>query len=258
MALSNTSPRGPAERRASATAAGAPDPTAEEQPQPWYRTVLRQLWPAIALTLVLTLITGVIYPLATMGVGQALFNSQANGSLVYVNGKPIGSSLIGQYWTQPQYFHGRPSATSNLQGTPAPYEADNSGASNLGPTNSALISNVQQNIAALKKENPDVPAGTPIPVDLVTASGSGLDPDISVAGAYYQIPRIAKARGLSQLAVQQLVDQHITGRFLGVFGDPFVNVLQLNLALDQVAAQSHAATSAPGPSATNTPSQPNK
>jgi K+-transporting ATPase ATPase C chain len=192
------------------------------------------LRPAILLTLLLTLIAGVLYPLATTGAAQALFPSQANGSLVYANGKLVGSRLIGQYWTQPQYFHGRPSATLNLQGTPTPYEADNSGGSNLGPTNSALIQTVQQRIDELKKENPDVPAGTPIPVDLVTASASGLDPDISVAAAYYQIPRIAKARGLSQEAVRQLVDAHITGRFLGLFGEPRVNVLELNLALDEL------------------------
>lgn len=196
------------------------------------RALLRQLRPAIALTIALTLIAGVIYPLAVTGVAQAIFPSQANGSLIYVNGKPIGSKLIGQYWTQPQYFHGRPSATVNLQGTPAPYQADNSGGSNLGPTNKALIQTVQQRIAQLKAENPDVPAGTPIPTDLVTASASGLDPDISVAAAYYQIPRVAKARGLSQATVQALVDQHITGRFLGLFGEPRVNVLELNLALD--------------------------
>ncbi|HEY7976256.1 MAG TPA: potassium-transporting ATPase subunit KdpC [Ktedonobacterales bacterium] len=196
------------------------------------RALLRQLRPAILLTLLLTLLAGIIYPLAVTGAAQALFPSQANGSLIYVNGKPIGSGLIGQYWTQPQYFHGRPSATVNLQGTPAPYQADNSGGSNLGPTNKVLVQTVQQRIAALKQENPDVPAGTPIPVDLVTASASGLDPDISVAAAYYQIPRVAKARGLSQSSVRAQVDAHITGRFLGLFGEPRVNVLELNLALD--------------------------
>lgn len=213
----------------------APEPAADvagEENEPARRTIVRQLRPAILLTLLLVLITGIIYPLATMGVAQALFPSQANGSLIYVNGKPVGSRLIGQYWTQPQYFHGRPSATLNLQGTPAPYQADNSGGSNLGPTNAVLIQTVQQRIAALKQENPDVPPGTPIPVDLVTASASGLDPDISVAAAYYQIPRVAKARGLSQAAVRNVVDAHITGRFLGLFGEPRVNVLELNMALD--------------------------
>ncbi|HEX5155994.1 MAG TPA: potassium-transporting ATPase subunit KdpC [Ktedonobacterales bacterium] len=205
---------------------------AEPTPESGRRAILRQLRPAILLTLLLTLIAGILYPLVTTGVAQTLFPSQANGSLVYQNGKAVGSRLIGQYWTQPQYFHGRPSATLNLQGTPAPYEADNSGGSNLGPTNSALTQTVQQRIAALKQENPDVPAGTPIPVDLVTASASGLDPDVSVAAAYYQIPRVAKARGMSQAAVRAIVDQHITGRFLGLFGEPRVNVLDLNLALD--------------------------
>jgi K+-transporting ATPase ATPase C chain len=204
----------------------------ESVPESFKRGLLRQIRPAILLTLLITLITGIAYPAAVTAVAQALFPSQANGSLVYVNGKPIGSKLIGQYWTQPQYFHGRPSATNNPQGTPSPYSADNSGASNLGPTNATLIQTVQQRIALLKQENPDVPPSTPIPVDLVTASGSGLDPDISVAGAYYQIPRVAKARGLSQSAVQQIVDRHIQGRFLGLFGEPRVNVLELNMALD--------------------------
>lgn len=207
--------------------------TADTQPiETGRRALLRQFRPAILLTLLLTLLLGIIYPLAVTGAAQALFPSQANGSLIYANGKPAGSRLIGQYWTQPQYFHGRPSATLNRQGTPSPYQANNSGGSNLGPTNKALVETVQQRITELKKENPDVPAGTPIPVDLVTASASGLDPDISVASAYYQIPRIAKARGLSQATVQALVDAHITGRFLGLFGEPRVNVLELNLALD--------------------------
>lgn len=212
---------------------------AEPEPEQGRRAVLRQVRPAILLTILLTLILGIAYPLATTGAAQVLFPSQANGSIIYVNGKPIGSQLIGQYWTQPQYFHGRPSATNNLQGTPAPYEADNSGGSNQGPTNQALITTVQQRIDALKAENPDVPPGTPIPVDLVTASASGLDPNISVAAAYYQIPRIAKARGLSQDAVRQLVDAHVEGRFLGLFGEPRVNVLELNLALDGLTSQTH-------------------
>ena len=136
---------------------------AEPEPEQGRHAVLRQFRPAIMLTILLTLMLGIAYPLATTGVAQVLFPSQANGSLVYVNGKPIGSKLIGQYWTQPQYFHGRPSATNNLQGTPAPYEADNSGGSNQGPTNQALITTMQQRIDALKAENPDVPPGTPIP-----------------------------------------------------------------------------------------------
>jgi K+-transporting ATPase ATPase C chain len=226
---------------ADATAAPLVGTAAGTQPdeagEPVRRTLLRQLRPAILLTLLLTLIVGIIYPVVTFGLAQRLFNSQANGSLVYVNGKPVASRLIGQYWTQPQYFHGRPSATLNLQGTPAPYEADNSGGSNLGPTNAVLIKTVQQRIADLKAENPDVPAGTPIPADLVTSSASGLDPDLSIAAAYYQIPRIAKARGLSQNTVRHLVDTHVTGRFLGIFGEPRVNVLELNMALDALVGQ---------------------
>ncbi len=208
-----------------------------ERREPVWKTTLRQLRPAIVTTLVITLITGVIYPLIVMGLAQGIFPSQANGSIVYVNGKPVASSLIGEYWTKPQYFHGRPSATVNLSGQPAPYQANNSGGSNLGPTNSVLKQTVAQRIAALKKENPDVPAGTPVPVDLVTASASGVDPDISVAGAYYQIPRVAKARGLSQATITQIVNANITGRFLGLFGEPRVNVVKLNMALDAYSSQ---------------------
>lgn len=220
--------------QADVTGAQTKAPEAEKSVERGRQALLRQLRPAILLTALLTLIAGIIYPLAVTSTAQALFPTQANGSLVYENGKPVGSKLIGQYWTQPQYFHGRPSATINLRGTPAPYEADNSGGSNLGPTNSTLITTVQQRIVALKAENPDVPPGTPIPADLVTASASGLDPDISVAAAYYQIPRVAKARRLSQAAVRAIVDAHIEGRFLGLFGEPRVNVLALNLALDGV------------------------
>src|SRR5690242_6343484 len=182
--------------------------------------------PAVVLTLLLTLLTGFIYPGIVTGLAQLLFPYQANGSLHYVNGKPVGSDLIGQYWTSPRYFHGRPSATVNPNGTPWPYEADNSGASNLGPTSATLIQTVHKRIAALKKENPNAPAG-PVPVDLVTASASGLDPDISIAAALYQVPRIAQARGLSQNAVKQLVMNHVQGRFLWVFGEPYINVLDL-------------------------------
>jgi K+-transporting ATPase ATPase C chain len=227
-------------------AATVEPPTAaeqEEEREPARRAILRLIRPAIVMTLALTIITGLIYPGVITGLAQLFFPSQANGSIQYVDGKPIGSSLIGQYWTQPQYFHGRPSATNNPQGTPAPYSADNSGASNLGPTNQTLITTVQQRIDDLKKENPDVPPGTPIPADLVTSSGSGLDPDISVAAAYYQIPRVAKARGMTQEQVRNIVDAHVTGRFLGIFGEPRINVLELNLALDGVHPQSSAALS---------------
>jgi len=212
----------------------APQPPDERQPLA--RSLLRELRPAILLTLTLTVLLGVIYPLATTGLAQALFPFQANGSIVYQNGHAIGSKLIGEYWTQPQYFHGRPSATVNAAGAPSPYNASSSGSANLGPTSKQLTQSVAQRIAQLKRDNPDVPAGTPIPADLVTASASGLDPDISVAAAYYQIPRVAKARGLSQATVRHIVDTHITGRFLGLFGEPVVNVLDVNVALDALGA----------------------
>jgi len=190
--------------------------------------------PALVLTLLLTVLTGFIYPGVVTGLAQLVFPYQANGSLHYVNGKLVGSDLIGQYWTSSQYFHGRPSATlSAATGKSAPYSADNSTASNLGPTNATLITTVQQRVAALKKENPNAPAG-PVPVDLVTTSASGLDPDITIAAALYQVPRIAQIRGLSQNTVTQLVTQHEQGRFLWIFGEPYVSVLDLNLALEAV------------------------
>lgn len=187
------------------------------------------LRPAIVLTLLLTIVTGLIYPGIVTGLAQLMFPYQANGSLVKVNGQVIGSALIGQQWTSPKYFFGRPSATMNDAGTASqPYNAENSAASNLGPTSAKLVQGVQQRVKALQKENP----GVSVPVDLVTASGSGLDPDISIAGAYFQIPQIAGARGMSQDAVRTLINNHIHGRFLFVFGEPYVNVLELNLALD--------------------------
>lgn len=190
----------------------------------------KYLRPAVVITLLLTIVTGFLYPGMVTGLAQVFFPYQANGSLHYVNGKLVGSDLIGQYWSKPEYFHGRPSATLNLQGTPTPYEADNSGASNLGPTSATLVQTVQQRVAAIKKENPAMQG--PVPVDLVTASASGLDPDISIAGALYQAPRIAKARGLSLAQVQQVITSHEQGRFLWIFGEPYVSVLDLNLALD--------------------------
>lgn len=197
----------------------------------------KYLRPAVMLTLILTIVTGFLYPGVVTGLSQLLFHSQANGSLVYnVNGQVIGSQLIGQYWTKLQYFHGRPSATVNQNtGQPEPYNAANSTASNLGPTNKTLIQDVQQRVAAwkaeFKAEGLPVPSGS-VPVDLVTTSGSGLDPDITIAGALYQVPIVAKARGLSNSQVQQLVMSHVHGRFLGIFGELYVNVLELNLALD--------------------------
>jgi K+-transporting ATPase ATPase C chain len=198
-------------------------------------TFLKQyLRPAIVLTVLLTIVTGFLYPGIVTGLAQVIFPTQANGSLVTVNGKVVGSELIGQYWTSPRYFQGRPSATVNATtGKPEPYAADNSSASNAGPTNAAYIQTVQQRVAALQKANPDAPAG-PVPADLVTASGSGLDPDISLAAAAYQVARIANARGLSQAQVTQVINDHVQGRFLWVFGEPYVNVLDLNLALDAI------------------------
>lgn len=190
---------------------------------------MKYIRPAIVMTLLLTIATGLLYPGIVTGLAQLLFPYQANGSLRTVNGQVIGSALIGQYWTSARYFHGRPSATLTDDGSkPLPYNAENSSASNLGPTNSTLIKTVQQRVKDLQKENP----GVPVPIDLVTASGSGLDPDISVAGALFQVPRIARERGLSEDAVKQIVMQHVQGRFLGILGEDHVNVLDLNLALD--------------------------
>jgi K+-transporting ATPase ATPase C chain len=188
--------------------------------------------PAVVITLIFAAVTGLLYPGVVTGIAQLIFPNQANGSLIRAsNGQVIGSELIGQYWTKPQYFHGRPSATTDLNGNPEPYNAGFSTASNLGPTNKVLIQSVAQRVAELKKENPNAPPG-PVPVDLVTTSGSGLDPDITIAGAMYQVPRVAAARGLSQDVVTKLVTEHETGRFMGIFGEPYVNVLDLNLALD--------------------------
>ncbi|OOG45998.1 potassium-transporting ATPase subunit KdpC [Rhodanobacter sp. C01] len=185
---------------------------------------------AVMLLLLMTVITGVLYPLAATGLAQLVFPRQANGSLIVKDGKPIGSVLIGQSFTDPKYFWGRPSAT-----TPQADNGVNSGGSNLGPTNPALTDAVKQRIAALRAADPGNTA--PVPVDLVTASGSGLDPEISPAAAQYQLARVAKARGLSTSQVQALVNEYTSGRQLGIFGEPRVNVLQLNLALD--APQTH-------------------
>jgi K+-transporting ATPase ATPase C chain len=197
----------------------------------------KYLRPAVVLTLILTIVTGFLYPGVVTAIAQVFFNHAANGSLLCnAQGQVLGSEQIGQYWTRLEYFHGRPSVTVNPStGKPAPYEADNSTASNVGPTNATLKQDVQSRIAALqaefKQEGLPVPAG-PVPVDLVTASGSGLDPDITIAGAMYQVPIVAAARGLSQQAITDLVTSHETGRLLGIFGEPYVNVLALNLALD--------------------------
>ena len=177
------------------------------------------------LLLIFTVLTGLIYPLVITGIAQLVFPRQANGSLIVANGQTAGSSLIGQPFDDPRYFWSRLSATS-----PYPYNAAASSGSNLGPTNPALLDEVKARIAALKAADPG--NTQPIPVDLVTSSGSGLDPDISVAAALYQLPRVARLRGLSETAVRSLVDQSTQGRVLGFLGEPRVNVLELNLALD--------------------------
>ena len=186
-----------------------------------------QLRPAIVSLAIFTLLTGVLYPLVITGIAQVIFPHQANGSLIVNNGQVVGSQLIGQQFDDPRYFWGRLSATS-----PYPYNAASSSGSNLAPSNPALLDEVKARIAALQAADPVSHA--PIPVDLVTSSGSGLDPDISVAAALYQIPRVAKARGLSEDVVKAVVDQNTQGQQLGVLGEPRVNVLELNLALDEI------------------------
>jgi K+-transporting ATPase ATPase C chain len=201
--------------------------------------MLREIRPAIVLLLGLTLITGLIYPLVMTGVAGVLFPYQAQGSLIEKDGKVVGSALIGQDFESDRYFHGRPSATlgpdpsdpSKTVGVP--YNAVNSMGSNLGPTNKALIDRVSADVAKLKQENPAMQ----VPTDLVTTSGSGLDPEISPAAALFQVPRVAKARNMAEDSVRQLVGEHIQGRTLGLLGDPRVNVLALNLALDRAGAQ---------------------
>jgi potassium-transporting ATPase KdpC subunit len=183
------------------------------------------LRPAIVLFLILTVITGIAYPLVVTGIAQVAFPSQAGGSLMVRDGKPIGSRLIGQSFSDPKYFWSRPSATS-----PQPYNGVASTGSNLGPLNPALTDAVKSRIDALRAAEPTNTA--PVPVDLVTASGSGLDPDISVAAANYQAARVAKARALKPEAVRALIASHAQGKFLGVIGEPRLNVLELNLALD--------------------------
>jgi K+-transporting ATPase ATPase C chain len=194
-------------------------------------SIVKQVRPTIVLTLLLVVVTGLFYPGVVTGLAQLLFPYQANGSLHTVNGKVIGSDLIGQYWTSPRYFHGRPSATLSTDGSKSePYNGQNSSASNLGPTSEKLIKSVQQRTKELQQENP----GVPVPVDLVTASGSGLDPHLSVAAALFQVPRVSKERGISEDVIRKLVMDHVQGRFLGIFGEPRVNVLELNLALDEM------------------------
>ena len=194
--------------------------------------MLKQIRPAIVMMVVLTVLTGLIYPLAMTGIAQLVFPRQANGSLVEKNGKVIGSELIGQNFTKPEYFHGRLSATTepdpkvSTKSVPAPYNAANSSGSNAGPTAKSLVERVQADVKALKEENPNAP----VPIDLVTTSASGLDPEISPAAALFQVPRVAKARGRDEAEIRRLVQLNMEVRTFGVIGEPRVNVLQLNMA----------------------------
>jgi K+-transporting ATPase ATPase C chain len=201
--------------------------------------VLREIRPAIILVVALTLITGLAYPLAMTAIAGAIFPKQAQGSLIEKDGKVVGSVLIGQEFKDDKYFHGRPSATTApdpadaSKTVPAPHNAANSGASNLGPTSKALADRVKVDVDKLKAENPS----QPVPLDLVTTSASGLDPDISPEGALFQVPRVAKARNMPEERVRELVAQNTQGRLVGLFGEPRVNVLTLNLALDATASK---------------------
>ena len=201
--------------------------------------MLKEIRPAVVILVLLTLITGLGYPLAMTGIAGAVFPKQAQGSLIERDGKVIGSSLIGQDFKEDKYFHGRPSATTapdpadSTKTVPAPYNAANSGGSNLGPTSKALNDRMKEDVEKLKAENPSAR----IPVDLVTTSASGLDPDISPEGALFQVPRIAKARNMPEVRLRQLVTENTSGRLLGLFGEPRVNVLALNLALDALAGR---------------------
>jgi len=193
-------------------------------PQPIKDNTLRHMVPAVLMTLVTVILFGIVYPVVMTLVSELVLPAQANGSLVYVGGRAVGSSIIGQMWKKPQYFHGRPSAAGNG------YDPTSTGAPNLGPTSKKLVDTTRAAIKAIQKENPD--AVGDVPMDLVTTSASGLDPDISPEGAYYQAPRVAKARHVTVDAVRAIIATHIVPRTLGLLGEPHVNVMQLNLALD--------------------------
>jgi potassium-transporting ATPase KdpC subunit len=200
--------------------------------------MLREIRPAIVFVVTLTLITGLAYPLAMTGIAGVIFPYRAQGSLIEHDGKIIGSELIGQSFTSDRYFHGRPSATTGpdpadpSKSVPSPYNAANSGGSNLGPTNKALVERVEGDLDRLKQENPSAS----VPIDLVTTSGGGLDPHITPAAALFQVPRVAKARNMAEDQVRRLVNEHVEQRVLGILGEPRVNVLALNMALDRAAA----------------------
>ena len=199
--------------------------------------MLKEIRPALVILVGLTLLTGLVYPLTMTGLAGALFPAQAQGSLIERDGKVIGSSLIGQEFKDDKYFHGRPSVTTATdpndatRTVPAPYNAANSSGSNLGPTSKALSDRMTEDIEKLKAENPSMP----VPADLVTSTGSGLDPHISPEGALFQVPRVAKARNLPEDTVRKLVNDNVEGRFAGLLGEPRVSVLALNLALDRSA-----------------------
>lgn len=201
--------------------------------------MLSEFRPALVVLVILTALTGLVYPLAMTGVASLVFPRQAQGSLIERDGKIVGSALIGQEFKAERYFHGRPSATTapdpndSTKTVPAPYNAANSGGSNLGPTNKALIERVTEDVGKLKAENPSMP----VPIDLVTTTASGLDPDISPEAALFQVPRVAKARKMTEDSVRKLVGERIEGRLMGVLGEPRVNVLALNLALDRASAE---------------------